>query len=64
MVTQSPLTLMGVRMSWKMNMLRKMTATSLKIPATELRKSRRSAPDSAVAGIEKSLQSDNGSALD
>lgn len=25
-------------MSWKMNMLRKMTATSLKIPATELRK--------------------------
>lgn len=36
MVTQSPLTLIGVSWSWKMNIDRKMTATSLKIPATDL----------------------------
>ena len=35
MVTTRPLTLIGVSWSWKMNMDRKMTATSLKMPATE-----------------------------
>lgn len=36
MVTTRPEMLIGVRRSWKMMVERKMTATSLKIPATEL----------------------------
>lgn len=36
MVTQRPLMLIGVNWSWKRTVETKMTATSLKMPATEL----------------------------